>query len=72
MFIVNFCDINGLLYGKRSKTLRKSGNDKLDPDLCFSLILKTRTWDLECTSENISKWMLVFINEIKKYNSKYL
>lgn len=38
-------DIRGLFYGKVTDVLRKSYNENLEPWLCFSLIMKTRSMD---------------------------
>lgn len=43
--------ISGLVYGKGTEVLRKSYNKDLEPYLCFSMIMKTRSMDFYLTDK---------------------
>ncbi|CAD8160600.1 unnamed protein product [Paramecium octaurelia] len=61
-------DIRGLLYGKATDVLRKSYNDKLEPWLCFSLVMKTRSMDFYTQELQINAWVMAMSEEIKRRN----
>ncbi|CAD8168375.1 unnamed protein product [Paramecium pentaurelia] len=63
-------DIRGLFYGKVTDVLRKSYNDKLEPWLCFSLIMKTRSMDFYVQPLQINSWVFAMSEEIKRRNSQ--
>lgn len=44
-------DVKGVLYGKHTEVFQKPFNKKLEPWLCFSLVLKTRTLDFYCEKD---------------------
>ncbi|CAK80272.1 unnamed protein product (macronuclear) [Paramecium tetraurelia] len=61
-------DIRGLLYGKVTDVLRKSYNNKLEPWLCFSLVMKTRSMDFHTQELQINSWVIAMSEEIKRRN----
>ena len=44
-------DIRGIFYGKCTTVLSKQYNKDLEPHLCFSLIMKSRSMDFYCKPE---------------------
>ena len=62
--------IKGIVYGKITPTFRKKSNDKLEPWLCFSLMMDKRSFDVYCTEDNINKWYIGLAYAIKKHNDK--
>ena len=60
-----FSDMRGIIYGKATNTFLKSSNKKLEPWLCFSLILKRRSLDIYCTEDQIDNWYLGLSQLIK-------
>ena len=61
-------EIKGLVYGKATKTFNKKKNAKLEPWLCFSIILKSRPFDMYCEEERINDWVIGLSYLIKKNN----
>jgi hypothetical protein len=56
------------LYGKVSKTFRKSANKSLENHLCLSLILEKRTLDLYVQEGNIISWVYGLSQLIRAWN----
>lgn len=60
--------IQGLVYGKVTKTFQKPKNREKEAWLCFSIILKNRPFDLYCPEESINEWVIGLGHLTKKYN----
>jgi hypothetical protein len=60
-------EIKGVLYGKTTRQLNKNGKS-LEPWLCLSLVLQTRTIDLYCREDQINFWFVGLSEEVKKVN----
>jgi len=70
LFILDhLSEVKALLYGKATDTLLKNYNKNLELHLCFSLILKSRSLDFYCTSDQIDNWVIALSAEIRKRNS---
>lgn len=61
-------DVKGVLYGKHTEVFQKPFNKKLEPWLCFSLVLKTRTLDFYCEKDQINRWLFSLSEEAKRKN----
>lgn len=61
-------EVKAIIYGKATDTLLKNYNKNLELHLCFSLVLKTRTLDFYCNSEQIDNWVMALSAEIRKKN----
>ena len=61
-------DIKGLVYGKVTKAFEGKKNKDKEPWLCFSLILKNRSYDVFATEEQINDWVIGLSHLIKKYS----
>ncbi|KAL4492959.1 hypothetical protein ABPG72_020738 [Tetrahymena utriculariae] len=61
-------DVKGVLYGKHTDVLQKPFNKKLEPWLCFSLVLKSRTLDFYCEKDQINRWLFALSEETKRKN----
>lgn len=62
-------EVKALIYGKATDTLLKNYNKNLELHLCFSLILKSRSLDFYCNSDQIDNWVMALSAEIRKQNS---
>ena len=56
------------MYGKVTKTFEGKKNADKEPWLCFSLILKNRSYDVYATEEQINDWVIGMSHLIKKYS----
>jgi len=61
-------DVKAVLYGKLTEVFAKPFNKKLEPWLCFSLVLKSRTLDFYCEADQINRWMFALSEETKRKN----
>lgn len=67
-FLDHLSDIKGLVYGKVTKVFEGKKNRDKEPWLCFSLILKNRSYDVFATEEQINDWVIGLSHLIKKYS----
>lgn len=68
LFLAHLSEVKALIYGKATDTLMKNYNKNLELQLCFSLILKSRSLDFYCTNEQIDNWVIALSAEIRKRN----
>jgi hypothetical protein len=64
-------EVWGLLYGKCTKTFKRSINRDLEPWLCFSLIFKKRSVDFYCTEDTINYWYIGLAELVKQNRSDH-